>query len=144
MNKWLKIFLILFGIGLLSGIGTYIYVFHKPHRNIEKEKAAFVVSADEFYQEFSDDETAAYEKYGNLVVQVTGSVADISIESNQASVVLLDEMEGVTCAFDSVALVRWNDVFNQLQTGDEITLKGQCDGYDMIMGVVLSRCVLVE
>ena len=144
MNKLLKIFLILFGIGLLAGVGTYLYVFHKPHRNIEKEQAAYVIAASDFYQEFAMDETSAYEKYGNLVIQVTGSIADITLEEDQASIVLLDEMEGISCAFDSLALVEWGEKFAQLQIGDELTLKGQCDGFDMIMGVVLSRCVLTD
>ena len=144
MNKLLKILLVLFAIGLIAGIGTYLYVFHKPHRNIAKENAAYKVTAFDFYQEFTLDEAGAYEKYGNLVVQISGPIADILIEEDQASILLLNEMEGITCAFDSLAVVKWGDRIEKLHVGDELTLKGQCDGFDMIMGVVLSRCVFVD
>lgn len=143
MKKLFKIGLILFGIGLLSGIGTYIYVFHKPHRNIAKEKPAYVLEAKELYTDFSNDETSSYEKYGNKVLQVTGKVADISINENSATIVILDEMEGINCAFDSAAFVKNHDMLMKIKAGDNVEVKGQCDGYDMIMGVVLSRCVLL-
>ena len=34
------------------------------------------------------------------------------------------------------------EIINQLQLGDKISLKGKCDGFDMIMGVVLTRCYI--
>jgi hypothetical protein len=52
-------------------------------------------------------------------------------------------MEGITCSFDSLSMVKSSDKLRQIKAGDEVVLKGQCDGYDMIMGVVLSRCVLL-
>ena len=144
MKKLLKIGLILGAFGILSAGAVYLYVFHKPHRNIAKEAPAFVVDAPSFYSEFSADEKAAYEKYGNQVVQVTGEVVDISLSENSASVVLLDEMEGIACAFDSLGMAEQLSYLEAIQVGDNVNLKGQCDGYDMIMGIVLTRCILLE
>lgn len=143
MKKFLKIGLILFCIGLIAGTGTYIYVFHKPHRNIAKEKPAYIVDAHSFYSEFSSDENSGYQKYGNQVIQLTGKVVNVAIEKNNASITLLDEMEGISCSFDSLSMVKNLDKLRQVKSGDEVILKGQCDGYDMLMGVVLSRCVLL-
>lgn len=142
MKKLFKIGLMLAAFGILSATAVYLYVFHKPHRNIAKEAPAYVVDAQTFYSEFVNDETAAYEKYGNQVVQVSGEVVDISLSQNSASLVLLDEMEGIACAFDSLDVVKQKKQLEGIQIGDNVNLKGQCDGYDMIMGVVLTRCIL--
>ncbi|MCP4311035.1 MAG: hypothetical protein GY790_07220 [Bacteroidetes bacterium] len=144
MKKLFRIILILGAVGILSAFSVYMYVFHKPHRNIAKEAPAYVMDAQSFYSEFSSDETSAYEKYGNQVVQVSGEVIDISMSDNSASLVLLDEMEGIACAFDSLGIVRQKGHLEGIQIGDNVNLKGQCDGYDMIMGVVLTRCILLE
>ena len=144
MKKLIKIMLILGAFGILSATAVYLYVFHKPHRNIAKEAPAYVVEAPAFYSEFSSDETTAYEKYGNQVVQVSGQVVDISLTDNSASLVLLDEMEGIACAFDSLGMAQQKSHLASIQIGDNVNLKGQCDGYDMIMGIVLTRCILLE
>lgn len=140
-KKLFRIAIILFGIGCISAVGTYIYVFHKPHRNIEKEDAAFIIDAQMLFDEFSMDEMASYEKYGNQVLEVSGEVVEISINANNSSLVLLDQMEGVNCSFDSLGTVKYKDALAKLKVGENVKVKGQCDGYDMIMGVVLTRCV---
>ena len=142
MKKLFRIGLILAAFGILSATGVYLYVFHKPHRTIAKEAPAYVVDALTFYSEFSTDETAAYEKYGNQVVQVSGEVVDINLSDNSASLILLDEMEGIACAFDSLDVAKQKNQLEGIQIGDNVKLKGQCDGYDMIMGIVLTRCIL--
>jgi hypothetical protein len=144
MKKLIKIGLILLGIGILAAFGTYMYVFHKPHRNIAKEKPAYTVRADQLLADFSTDEQAGYEKYGNMVVQVSGEVVEVNVNDNGASMVYVSPMEGVSCAFDSVTVARSKPDITSVNVGDEVTLKGKVDGYDMIMGVVLTRCVLVN
>jgi hypothetical protein len=143
MKKLLKIGLILFAIGLLAGIATYVYVFHKPHRNIAKEKAAFVLSANQIYSDFSAAEDSSFAKYGNKVIQLNGNVVDIKIETNQAIITMNDAMESVNCTFDSVTTVEDINRLKQINVGDNVELKGQCDGYDMITGVVITRCILL-
>ena len=144
MKKLLKIGLILFGIGVLSGIGTYLYVFHKPHRNIAKEKPAYIVDARSLYDEFSVNEESSYEKYGDQVIEVTGEVIDFSLQPNGATLVYLDPLEGISCSFDSLTVVQENSELEKVEVGKQVTLKGKCDGYDMIMGVVLTRCVVLD
>ena len=141
-KKLFKIALILFVIGCISGISTYIYVFHKPQRNIAKEKPAYTIEATTLISEFVADETTSYEKFGNKVLQVTGDVVDISLSDKSASITLLDEMEGISCSFDSIEVANSKDLLKNISIGNHVTLKGQCDGYDMIMGVVLTRCII--
>ena len=143
MKKLLKIGLILFCFGLLSGFGVYLYVFHKPHRNIAKEQAAYVLTAQQIYQDFSANEDSSFVKYGNKVLQVSGEIVDVQIKPNQVAITMNDQMESVNCMFDSTTVSKNYDKLKQLSIGDKVELKGQCDGYDMIMGVVLTRCVLL-
>jgi hypothetical protein len=143
MKKLFKIGLILFSVGLLLGLATYIYVFHKPHRNIGKEKAAYILSANQIYQDFSTQEDSSYVKYGNKVIQVNGQVADIQLQSNQATITMNNTMESVNCIIDSTTMVENIDQIKQISVGDNVELKGQCDGYDMITGVVITRCILL-
>lgn len=142
MKKLFKIGLILFGFGLIAALGTYIYVFHKPHRNIAKEEPAFIMEASQLQAEFSSNEEESYTKYGNKVIQVHGEVVDVVLNENSASLTLIDAMEGINCAFDSASMLKNKDKLENISTGDIVEVKGQCDGYDMIMGVVLSRCFI--
>lgn len=143
MKKIFKIGLILFIVGVVSATGTYIYVFHKAHRNIAKEKPAYEVCAKDLYTEFSEDEMSSYDKYGNQVLQVTGTVVEFELKENGASLVYIDPFEGINCAFDSTTVTKLKNEFTEISVGNVVTLKGQCDGFDMIMGVVLTRCVLI-
>lgn len=144
MKKILKIGLILFLVGIVSASGTYLYVFHKPHRNIAKEKPAYEICAKDLYTEFSEDEMASYEKYGNQVLQVTGRVVEFELNTNSASLVYVDPFEGINCAFDSTTVISEKNELSAIDVGNIVTVKGQCDGFDLIMGVVLTRCVLIE
>lgn len=144
MKKLVKVGLILFGIGILLAFSTYMYVFHKPHRNVAKEKPSYILDAQALYSDFTANEKSSYEKYGDKVLQITGNVVDITIQSNGASLVYVDPVEGVSCSFDSLTVVKTNGELSKIHPGDHVTVKGKCDGYDLIMGVVLTRCVLVE
>jgi hypothetical protein len=144
IKKILKIGFILFGIGLFSGLGTYIYVFHKPQRNIGKEKPAYIMSARQLYREFSNSEDSSNIKYGDKVIEITGPITDVTLNSNDGSITLLDEISGINCSFDSITLAEHRVEMEKIKPGDEITIKGKCDGFDMIMGVVLTRCVLIN
>jgi hypothetical protein len=144
MNKTIKNLLILALIGLVIGGGVVYYVFNMPHRDIEGEKASFKIEASTLFTEYSNNEEAGNKKYGDKVIQVTGKIVEIAKEGNEISFVLNDEMEGVNCSLDSVMIINNVDMANKYIIGDNITLKGKCDGFDMIMGVVLTQCFIVK
>jgi hypothetical protein len=52
--------------------------------------------------------------------------------------------EGVSCSFDSSAVLIANGIAAKTQAGDHIPVKGKCNGNDLIMGVVLTRFILDE
>lgn len=144
MKKGLKIFLIVVLVGLVGGLGTVYYVFNKPHRDVENEAPAFTMEASQLYDEFSSEEDASNAKYGDQVIQVNGDIAEISNDGFTVSIMLGDAMAGVNCAMDSATVADNKAVFENLKEGEAITLKGKCDGFDMIMGVVLTRCFIIE
>ena len=144
MNKGLKIFLIIAVVGLVTGLSTVYYVFNMPHRDVMGEAPSFTMDAAALYTEYNSDEEASNVKFADKVIQVTGKIVELSNEGYQISIVLNDEMEGVNCALDSMTIDKHKSLIEGLKTGDNITLKGKCDGFDMIMGVVLTRCFIIE
>ncbi len=144
MNKLLKIFLIVAAVGLVTGLATVYYVFNKPHRDVENENPAFVMQAAALFNEYNGNEEVSNTKFGDQVIQVTGEIVELSIEGYQVSITLNDEMEGVNCGLDSLTVVKNKPLVENLNIGDQITLKGKCDGFDMIMGVVLTRCFIIQ
>ena len=144
MKKGLKIFLIVVIVGIVTGLSTVYYVFNKPHRDVEGEVPSFKMNAVALYTEYSNDEESSNHKFADKVVQVSGEIAELSLDGYQVSVVLNDDMEGVNCALDSMTIDNHKTFIDALKIGDKITLKGKCDGFDMIMGVVLTRCFIIQ
>ncbi|MFH4967373.1 hypothetical protein V8G61_04125 [Gaetbulibacter sp. M240] len=109
--------LILIVIILLCFVG-YKYVY-QDHRNIETEKAAFILSTKELFTDFSVDEGKAERKYLNQTILVTGKV----ISSDEISI----SLDGnVFCQFsDSLEL--------QPEPGKTIKIKGRFIGYDDLL-----------
>ena len=144
MKGGLKIFLIILEVFLIAGISSIYYVFNKPHRNIDLETPAYIIDANTIFNEFSNDEVLANQTYANQVVQVTGQIAELFIDGYQISVVLNSKQNGVNCELDSLTIVLNKTLINSFKIGDQITLKGKCDGFDMIVGVVLTRCFIIN
>ena len=144
MKKGIKNLLILALVGLVVGLGVVYYVFNKPHRDVAGETPSYTMSAQDLFDEYNANEEAGNLKFGDKVVQVSGAIVEVSKEGNEVSLVLNNEMEGINCALDSFMIVENKALVDALKVGDNITLKGKCDGFDMIMGVVLTRCFIIE
>ena len=95
--------------------------------------------ASDLFSEFETDETTANSRYLNTVVRVTGTVIDVSFDSEEELSILLETdspIFGVSCSMESGQMSRLKDI----KTGDQITVKGICTG--MLSDVVLNRCVV--
>jgi hypothetical protein len=144
MKKGLKNLLILGLVGLMVGLGVVYYVFNKPHRDVEGEVPAYTMEAKALFDEYNANEEAGNLKFGDKVIQVTGEIVELSNEGDEVSFVLNDGMEGVNCALDSMMIVDNKALVDKLAVGDKVTVKGKCDGFDMIMGVVFTSCFIIE
>jgi hypothetical protein len=124
---------------LLAILGTAIggYLYNKPHSDMANAKAAYTTTATDLFAEFEADETTSNNKYLGKIIEVTGTVQEVKNENGKTSVTLEGGgmMFGILCQLDDFSQPKRTD-FN---TGETITLKGQCTG--MLMDVVLVRCV---
>ncbi len=129
--------LTLMALLLLVAIGAY-WQYKKPARNLTGEKADVTVSAPELFNQFSNNEAQANQHYLDKVVQVRGKLQSLNRGEGGALNLVLDagsEMGGVICEVPKVPQGL------NLQTGSELTIKGQCTGF--LMDVVLVKCVIV-
>jgi len=143
MKKWIKILLILVAVGVVAGAGGVYYVFNMPHRDVENEKPALVTTASALYHLFSRDEVVASKKYNNKVVQVSGKIVELTGGTYHINITLNDVMSPISIVIDSLSIVKNRSFATTMKLGDVVTVKGQLDGYDMIMGVVLTRGFLI-
>lgn len=96
------------------------------------------VSVAELTTAFSENETAANEKYLNQALTVKGTVMETEQNQDGGLVIILagdDPMATVQCT------MRDKDV--TVNTGDVVTVKGKCTG-SSLFGVLLSGCVLAD
>lgn len=128
MKKLIWILVIL----MIGAVAAYFYVFHKPHRDVAGEEAAYVITDDELVQQYLDDEKAANSLYLDQVVAVKGEITEVDGThiklSNGVYANLLNDVETAS-----------------LQTGEMVVLKGRVVGFDALFEEVrLDQCKLAE
>lgn len=136
MNKG-KIILIVLLVGALTGAGVGIYMWNKPHEQIE-DVQGMEVSVSDLAEEFSQDEAAANKKYLNKALTVKGTVTETQQNQDGGLVIILagnDPMATVQCTM--------RDKDAKAEVGAEVVVKGFCTG-SSLFGVLLSNCVLVQ
>jgi len=138
MKRWLKILLILIGIGIVTG-GIIVYkIYTKPHRDVTKEEGV-QLSAQSLYDAFKTNEAEANTKYLDKAIQLTGEVAAVSKNQDGNTVVDFktnDPLVVINCTFKTDP--------GTLQPGQTITFKGICTGYIPDANVVINEGVLVK
>lgn len=144
MKQGTKIFLIIAAIGLLIVFTTVVYLFNKPYRDIENKVPAYTLSAETLFNIYSLDKEMSNKRYTDKVIQIKGKIAEILIENQQICIILYDDKNSVDCMLHKDLTNSKNFVVSDLKPGDNITIKGKCDGFDMMMGVVLTQCFIIQ
>ena len=137
----MKKFLFSFGLIGLLGVGFGIYMYNKPHKDIKKSTADIKIEANQLLTDFEENEAEANTTYLDKLIEVTGTVREVSKdEEGNVSVILESEnpLAGVICQLDN--LTAHNKT--SFEPGEKVAFKGLCTG--MLMDVVLVRCVEVE
>lgn len=128
----MKKLIIILLIALVGGVVAYLYVFHKPHRDLMEEDARHEIPAEQLLTDFTADGPAANTKYLDHVITVGGVVSNI----DSASITL---EPGVFCHFHEQAET------SAIKPGDWVDIKGRVVGYDELFGEVkLDYCSLVD
>lgn len=141
-THWILLVLLLV---LFIGGGTALYMFNKPHKNIEEAKADVSVTAQELVQQFIDNENDANALYLNKVIEVNGRLVGLDYNSSgKGMLTLVQQEDGLSATFDSAYVVGHLNEFKELAPGTEVKVKGRCDGYMMLNGVSLNKCSFVK
>lgn len=134
-----KLLIALLAIGVIGGVVAYT-MFNKPHRDIDAETAVASISADDLFAAFDSDEAAANASFLDQVIEVSGTVDEITEDAAGNTVVIIAAesamMGGVSATIDSSV-----SEFSA-SPGGTLKLKGRCTG--MLMDVVLTNCFPVE
>jgi hypothetical protein len=124
--------IILLALGFLA-----LYIFFKPHRSIENEVTT-TVNADSLMAAYTRDEAAANNGYLDKALVVTGEIAEININQEGQTVVILktgDPISGIVCTIKKKPGY-------ELQIGQTVQIKGFCSGF--IADVVLRDCQVLS
>jgi hypothetical protein len=131
MKKILLIILIL----VAGGVGAGLYMWNKAPAKVE-DSASSAISADDLAVAFTANEQQANGKFLNKVLDVSGTIAEVTKNQDGKTVITLgvasDPLSGVQCT------MRDNDV--KAEVGKPITIKGFCNGYTLV--VLLSDCII--
>lgn len=125
---------------LVLGGGWYIYrEYTRKPLNAGQMDADFSASAKDLQAEF-DDEDAALKKYQNKVIEVSGTVSDISTneKSTDISLETNDPMTAVTIQ----VLPEEKEKAKKYKAGDKITVKGICNG--KLSDIELNKGVIIQ
>ncbi len=141
MKKWKIILGMVAAAGLAAALMVYFFIYNKPHRDFERTEPDFVISAEELYNAFVDDEAAAAKFIGKVML-TDGEVATVEQVDEMVIVSFVFEEgmfggEGVRCTM----LASQHDDALQLSPGDKISVKGYCTGFTGI-DVILEHCSL--
>jgi len=124
---------------IAGGVGAYLYF--KPAKSYHHATPDITLEAGEIVCDFTSDENTANAKYLNKVIEVHGTVKDISQDEKGLTSVnlgVLNQVAMVSCSMDSNV----TESYSSLAIGDKVKIKGLCSG--MLMDVVLVKCVLVK
>ena len=131
-----QIFILLIAILMVAGY----FIYNKPHRDILAEEAQFSLSLVEMHEEFIADEDAAYKKYFNQVVEISGIAVDINKKSNDRYDVVL-KSQGVIANGELIYV----DVQPATLIDHNVMLKGLFIGYDNLLEEIkLSECSIKQ
>jgi hypothetical protein len=115
-----------------------ILIYNKPHEDLARSKPDVVISADALFSAFASDEVQANSQYLGKIIEVTGTVVNVSIVDGTLTDVILasnDMLFGVNCEMDTSTA----QINNEVKIGNKVTLICMCSGYTM--DVVMNRCV---
>jgi flagellar basal body-associated protein FliL len=114
-------------VAVIAG-SIILYMVKQPHRDVQAAKTDYQIEASALVNEYLTSTNKANEKYldeegESKILEITGSVADISKNADGSTVVLLKESQakaGVKCFFN----LENSAEATQLQIGQNVKIKG--------------------
>lgn len=128
-------FLLLLGM-VAAGIGYYI--INKPVASLENKKPDVEITATKLITDYETDEKVADQNYLGKIVEVSGKVAEISVEEGKTKIQLETEnpISMIICELEE------GNEAGSVKVGDEVKIKGMCTGY--LSDVIIVQASLVK
>ncbi len=142
MNRKVIILISLGSVAILTALLIYHFVYNKPHKDYAGAEAEFFMTPAELFNAFNQTGDEAVKRYNGKIIALTGTPdAFETVDNLTIAVFHLDEgmfgPRGIRCTF----LEKLPD--DQMRSGEEITLKGFCSGYND-EDVILEKCTLMN
>jgi len=98
-KKGIRRIAIIGGLGILIVVSVFAYLYFTPHRNIQKTKADYELTAKNLVDEYLNAYKVSKEKYRDSkveskVLEVSGNIASITTDFNDQTVILLKDNIG--------------------------------------------------
>ena len=143
MNKWIKILLVLFVLGIIgAGLG-YKFIYNKPHTNYEKADSDYSLKASDLFQKYRSDKENAQKTFNGKVIEISGILSNIeSAEDLTIGVFAMEEGmfgdEGIRCTMLENHANNLSGFVNK-----NITIKGFCTGYNDT-DIIFEKCSIIQ
>lgn len=126
----------------LVSVAAYIwfFVYNKTHTDMSRAEPQVVISAEDLYVAYNEDERGSTLAYNGKILEVTGTISAIKEIDGLVNIYLAtsDMMAEISAELDPEHPFDSADY----NIGDEVTLRGECAGYNL--DVVLNRCYIVD
>lgn len=138
-----KLIILIISVFAVLAALVALYMYNKPHKNYETQKAEVTMTSSELLKAFESNEQEANDKYLNKMILVSGRIEDLAqSDHGDLSVALDDPMFGVSCNFNAELSEEQDRLVKALKVGAMVQIKGRCDGY--LTDVRLTQCSVVE
>jgi hypothetical protein len=128
----MKRLLIIIAILVIGAFLAYLYVFHKPHRDVTSEDAKHEIESAAIIEDYERSVDSANAIYLDHTILVIGEVTEV----DSTSIILAP---GIYCHFHK------DESTAGIAPGDRVEVKGRVVGYDDLFGELrMDFCHFVE
>lgn len=134
-----KFLIVIVFLLILVGVFYMVNPFkNSADKNLENEIAEVTLKATDLVNTFSNDEEKSNHLYAGKIIEVTGTIKEITFLNNRNTIILNSNSDtfGVICDINP----KEKEKLNQLKQHQKITIKGICKGF--LKDVILLNCTI--
>jgi hypothetical protein len=133
-------------VAALAGLYVWFFIWNKPHRTAADEEAFTKIGAHELFVEFAADDSVAYAKYKDKIIQVSGELSEIKEDASGDTELVINTNDP---SAHVIVTLKKGDKAQDAKIGTAIEIKGICNGflYEELLeqsDVLLNQGVIVQ
>lgn len=139
MKKIPKLFLYILTVSIFACLYIYAFPFFKTsEKNLEKVYSEVLLNSKQLVGSFIKNEKESNELYVDKIIEVVGTVKEVSLLNNKYTILLYSENEksGIICEIHKSQLEK----VISLMKNQKIKVKGICKGF--LKDVILLNCYI--